>query len=118
MSAPASGSAVVVPTKDGAPQPGGAAAVTKMAGGGLVLSPLPLSGGKRRSKTKRLSKKVLRMFKTGSKAKLMKLMKGGQEATEVVTGTEGEGAETGAARKKRGTKRQSRKGSRKHAMLY
>ncbi len=111
MSAPVSSSAVVVPTKGGSPAPADAAAVTKMSGGGLVLSPLPLSGGKRR-KTRRISKKVLRMFKKGSKAKLMKLMKGGQEAAEVETGTDG--AEVGG-RKKRGTKRHSR---RKHAMLY
>jgi hypothetical protein len=84
-----------------------------MSGGGLVLSPLPLSGGKRR-KTRRISKKVLRMFKKGSKAKLMKLMKGGQEGEEVVTGTQSDGAEMGG-RKRRGTKRHSR---RKHGMLY
>lgn len=115
MSAPTS-SSVVVPTEAGTPQPGAAAAVTKMSGGGLILSPLPLGGGKRR-KTRRISKKVLRMFKKGSKAKLMKLMKGGQAAEQVVTGgqMEGEPEAVGARRKSR---RKSRKGSRKHAFLY
>lgn len=114
MPAPVDSSAVVVPTKEGTPQPAQAAAVTKMSGGGLLLSPLPLGGGKRR-KTKRLSKKVLRMFKKGSRSKLMKLMKGGEEATGVVTGSTGqsEGAASGG-RRKRGTKRRSRR----HAMLY
>ena len=51
MSAPKS-SAVVMPTKGGEAVPSEAAAVTKMAGGGLVLSPLPLSGGRKR-KTRR-----------------------------------------------------------------
>ena len=113
MSAPVDSSAVVVPTQAGAPQPAQAAAVTKMNGGGLLLSPLPLGGGKRR-KTKRLSKKVLRMFKKGSRSKLMKLMKGGQEATGVVTGSQvqSEGAASGGRRKR--TKRHSRR----HAMLY
>ena len=110
MSAPKS-SAVVVPAVGGEAAPAEAAAVTKMSGGGLVLSPLPLSGGRR--KTRRISKKVLRMFKKGSKAKLMKLMKGGQEAEEVVT-SEMKGAEMGGRKKSR---RGSRK-SRRHAMLY
>lgn len=115
MSAPKS-SAVVVPTENGTPKPGDAAAVTKMAGGGLVLSPLPLNGGRR--KTKRLSKKVLRMFKKGSAKKLSKLLKGGQAAEKVVA-TEGETAPAeGARRKRRGTK--TRRGSRKsrHSFLY
>ena len=110
MSAPTS-SSVVVPTKGGEAQPQAAAAVTKMAGGGLILSPLPLGGGKRR-KTRRISKKVLRMFKKGSKAKLMKLMKGGVDGEDVVTGEQA--PEVGARRKSR---RGSRK-SRKHPMLY
>ena len=112
-------SAVVMPTEGGAPQPSDAAAVTKMAGGGLVLSPLPLSGGRKR-KTKRLSKKVLKMFKKGSAKKLAKLLKGGQEAEEVMA-TEGESTpEEGAGRRRRGS-RKTRRGSRKsrrHAFLY
>ena len=118
MSAPKS-SAVVMPTEGGAAMPEQAAAVTKMAGGGLVLSPLPLSGGRKR-KTKRLSKKVLKMFRKGSAKKLQKLLKGGQEAEEVVA-TEGESpaAPTEGARRRgsRKTKRGSRK-SRRHAFLY
>jgi hypothetical protein len=117
MSATPKSSAVVVPTVNGEAKPAEAAAVTGMKGGGLLLSPLPLTGGKKKSKTRRLSKKVLKMFKKGSAKKLARLMKGGNEGEDEVV-TEGEGAETGAARKKRGTKRQSRKGSRKHGMLY
>lgn len=112
MSTPTS-SSVVVPTAHGSPQPSEAAAVTKMAGGGLILSPLPLSGGRKRGsrKTRRLSKKVLKMFKKGSKGKLMKLMKGGQEAEEVV-------AEEAAPAPMGGKKRRTARKSRRHAMLY
>ena len=115
MSAPKS-SAVVMPTEGGAPVPGDAAAVTKMAGGGLMLSPLPLNGGKR--KTKRLSKKVLKMFKKGSAKKLSKLLKGGQEAEEEVVAAETAAPAEGARRRK--TRRGGRKGSRKsrHSFLY
>lgn len=117
MSAPKS-SAVVVPTEGGAAMPEQAAAVTKMAGGGLVLSPLPLSGGRKR-KTKRISKKVLKMFKKGSATKLAKLLKGGQEAEEMVAAPEGAAAPVeGARRKRKGGK--TRRGSKKsrHAFLY
>jgi len=117
MSAPKS-SAVVMPTEGGSAMPEQAAAVTKMAGGGLVLSPLPLSGGRKRRGTKRLSKKVLKMFKKGSAKKLAKLLKGGQEAEDVMA-TEGEAAPVeGARRKRRGGK--TRRGSRKsrHSFLY
>lgn len=115
MSAPKS-SAVVMPTKGGEAQPAEAAAVTKMAGGGLVLSPLPLSGGKR--KTKRISKKVLKMFKKGSAKKLAKMLKGGQEAEAEVAAPEMGEATEGARRKRKGGK--TRRGSRKsrHSFLY
>ncbi len=113
MSAPKS-SAVVMPTKGGEAQPEQAAAVTKMAGGGLVLSPLPLSGGRKRRGTKRLSKKVLKMFKKGSAKKLQKLLKGGQEAEEVVA-TEGEAAPAEGARRRRS---KTRRTSRRHGFLY
>jgi hypothetical protein len=75
MSAP---SAVVVPnsTNGAASQ---AAAVTPVQGGGAVITPLPLNGG-RRHRSKKLSKKVLNMFKKGSRGKLMKMMKGGSAA--------------------------------------
>jgi len=66
--------AVVVPTTGGN-SADTAAAVTQMKGG-AVITPLPLSGG-RRHRTKKLSKKVLNMFKKGSRGKLMKMMKGG-----------------------------------------
>ena len=96
-----------------------AAAVTQ-AGGGLVLSPLPLSGGKR--KTRRLSKKVLKMMKSMPKAKLMKLMKGGAEAEEAVVepAAETPAAPTEGARRRRKSKKATRKGSKKsrHAFLY
>ena len=96
-----------------------AAAVTQ-AGGGLVLSPLPLSGGKR--KTRRISKKVLKMMKSMPKAKLAKLLKGGQEAEEAVVAPAGESAAPteGARRRSRKGGKKSRKGSKKsrHAFLY
>lgn len=83
---PADASAVVVPTgKDGAPDASKAAAATPMKGG-MMLSPLPLGGGKRR-KTRRLSKKVLKMLKKMPKAKLAKMMKGaGEDGEEAVMG--------------------------------
>jgi D-tyrosyl-tRNA(Tyr) deacylase len=61
-----------MPTSDGVPQPDQAASATKMAGGGLVLSPLPLGGGKRR-KSRRVSKKVVAMMKKMGAAKIAKL---------------------------------------------
>ena len=70
-------SAVVVPTTEGTPSMGEAAGVSKMKGGALVLTPLPLSGGRR--KTRKISKKVLKMLKKMGPAKVAKLMKkGGQ----------------------------------------
>ena len=86
-------SAVVVPNSQNG-SANEAAAVTPMKGG-MVLSPLPLSGGRR--KTKKLSKKVLNMFKKGSRGKLMKMMKGGNTMTTDDI--------TGARRKTRGRRR-------------
>lgn len=109
-------SAVVVPTTpSGTPQPAGATAVTQMKGGALLLSPLPLGGGKRRKtkKGKKVPKKVLRLFKPGSAKKLTKMMKGGEDAMEEVSG-DGMGAEEGGRKK---TRRGSRK-SRRHGFLY
>jgi len=97
MSSP---SAVVVPTADGKPVPGGAASATPMKGG-MILSPLPLGGGKRRSK--KLSKKVLKMMKKMTPKQLKKLMKGG----------EGEGAEGAPAPGPVGARRRGRKTARK-----
>jgi hypothetical protein len=75
-------SAVVVPNSQNG-SANEAAAVTPMKGG-MVLSPLPLSGGRR--KTKKLSKKVLNMFKKGSRSKLMKMMKGGSAISPAAYG--------------------------------
>lgn len=111
-----SSSAVVVPTSStGAPQTSQAAAVTPMKGGALVLSPLPLSGGRRHRKTKKVPKKVLKLFKKGSAKQLKKLMKGGVEAEEVVTG--GDDGDMEGARRSRRSRRASRK-SRRHGFLY
>jgi hypothetical protein len=74
-------SAVVVPNSANG-SASQAAAVTPMKGG-MVLSPLPLSGGR---KTKKLSKKVLNMFKKGSRGKLMKMMKGGSSLSPATVG--------------------------------
>lgn len=71
------------------------AAIQPVQGGGAVLSPLPLSGGRR--KTRRVSKKVLKMLKKMGPAKVAKMLKGGEAAP-----IEG------------GRRRKSRKGSRRH----
>jgi hypothetical protein len=115
----AKSSAVVMPMKGGAAQPADAAAVTEMKGGALVLSPLPLSGGRRKGsrKTKKVPKKVLKLFKKGSAKTLKKLMKGGQEAEEVVSTETAPESETMGGRKTRRT-RKGKKGSRKHGFLY
>ena len=94
-------SAVVVPTTEGTPDMGQAAGVTKMKGGALVLTPLPLSGGRR--KTRKISKKVLKTLKKMGTKKVMKMLKkGGQMEGEV------EPATTGARRRSR--KSSSRRG--------
>ncbi len=80
----------------------GDAAAVKPMKGGAVLSPLPLSGGRR--KTKRLSKKVLRMLKGMSKKKLAKLMKGGVDENG-----EEDPMITGSGKKKGKTARKSRR---------
>jgi hypothetical protein len=98
--------AIVVPTKGGEPLTGDAVEVKPMAGGGLALSPASITGGRRKSR--RMTKKMLKMIKGMSKAKLAKLMKGGE-------GMEGEGAEVGG-RKRKG-KKTARK-SRRHGLLY
>jgi hypothetical protein len=94
----------------GAPE--SAVAATKMAGGALALTPLPLSGGRRKSR--RMTKKMLKMIKGMSKSKLAKLMKGGEEAEEAVASAEPV-ADVGG-RKRRG-KKTARK-SRRHGLLY
>ena len=103
MSSP---SAVVVPTKGGELVPGAAASATPMKGG-MMLSPLPLAGGRRR-KSKKLSKKVLKMLKKMTPKQLKKAMKGGEgeEATEAAP----EAAPVGARRKTRRSKKSRRSG--------
>ena len=107
----AKSSAVVMPMKGGAAQPADAAAVTEMKGGALVLSPLPLKGGKR--KTKKVPKKILKMFRKGSAKTLRRLMKGGQGAEEVVATETAPESETMGGRKRKGSRK-----SRKHGFLY
>jgi hypothetical protein len=93
MSTPSS---VVVPPKGGSAD---AMAVTKLAGGGIAATALPLSGGR---KTRRLSKKAIKMLKAMPKAKLLKL-----------AGKKGGMAEMGGAKKKG-----SRKTKRRSGLLY
>jgi hypothetical protein len=85
---------------------GDAAHATAMKGGAVALSPLPLSGGRKRSR--RMTKKMRKMLKT------LKKLKGG-EMEEAVEAAE-DGAEApvveGARRRRRGS-RKSRRGSRK-----
>ena len=103
-------SGVVVPTAGGMPQPGSAMAATPMKGG-MMLSPLPLGGGKR--KTRKLSKKMLKMMKKMTPKQLKKLMKGGEG--EVA----GEGAEAAPAPGPVGARRRkSRKTKRRSGLLY
>ena len=112
--------AVVVPTNtSGSLQPAQAAAVTTMKGGAIAVTAMPLSGGGKRKKTKKVPKKILKLFKKGSAGKLRKLMKGGEAAKEVVVGGEGEGADLEGARRRRRTRRHSRRHSRRgHSFLY
>ena len=96
-------SAVVVPTTEGKPDMGSAAGVAKMKGGAIMLTPLPLNGGRR--KTRKISKKVLKTLKKMGTKKVMKMLKkGGQLEGEMVTE---EPVPTGARR--RGS-RKSRRG--------
>jgi hypothetical protein len=104
MSTPASTetpSAVVVPAA--AKGAGDMAAVVQngQAGGG-VISPLPYAGGKRRSR--KLSKKVLKMLKKMGPSKVAKMIKKGGNTM----GAEGTGME-GGRRHGRKTRRHSRR---------
>ena len=95
MSTPKAPSSVAV-----TPEGTEAVAATKMAGG-MMLSPLPLSGGRR--KTRRMSKKMMKMMKKMTPKQLRKMMKGGEElpaATETV----------GARRKSRKSSKKSKRG--------
>jgi len=109
-----SSSAVVVPTDSkGSLQPAQAAAVTGMKGGAVAVTAMPLTGGKR--KTKKVPKKILKLFKKGSAKKLRKMMKGGEAAMEEVAADSA--AEEGAGRRRK-TRRGSRKSRRGHSFLY
>jgi hypothetical protein len=77
--------------------------------GGMMLSPLPLGGGKR--KTRRLSKKMLKMLKKLPASKLKMLMKGGVEEGEApAAAPAAEAPATGARRKSRRGKKSRRSG--------
>ena len=75
--------------------------------GGMMLSPLSLAGGRRKSK--KLSKKVLKMLKKMTAGELKQAMKGGVDdaATEPVTA---EATPVGARRKTRRSKKSRRSG--------
>lgn len=98
--------AVMVPGSEGKPDMGSATGATKMSGGGLILTPLPLNGGKKGKKTRKVSKKVLKMLKKMGSAKVAKLLKkkGGQEET-----VEEEPMTAGRRKTRRGGRRHSRK---------
>ena len=91
-------SAVAIPTTDGVPKMADAVAV-KSGGGQITLSPLPLSGGRRR-KSRKLSKKALKMMKKMTPKQIKKMLKGGEEGMVA----EGEEAPVGA-RRRRSTRR-------------
>lgn len=88
--------AVAVPTSGSTSD---AVAATPMKGG-AILSPLPLSGGRR--KTRRMSKKALKMLKKMTPKQMRKMLKGGEEPVAAPE------AEMEGARRRR-----SRKGGRK-----
>ena len=90
-------SAVAIPTTDGVPKMADAVAV-KSGGGQITLSPLPLSGGRRR-KSRKLSKKALKMMKKMTPKQLKKMLKGGEE------GVVPEGEAPVGARRRRSTRR-------------
>lgn len=93
-------SAVVVPTEEGKPQMDQATGVAKMKGGVLVMTPLPLGGGKRRSR--KISKKVLKQLKKMGSAKVAKMLKKGGADQEIVEPIDG-------------ARRKTRRGGRKHS---
>jgi hypothetical protein len=106
MSSPADSKAAAVVVPNGADGAKDAAMVTPMAGGGGVISPLPYAGGKRKSR--RLSKKVLKMLKKMGPAKVAKMVKKGGDDTGMGEGsTDMEGARRRRSGKK--TRRYSRR---------
>lgn len=122
MSAPKSDSTVVL-TKEGA------AKATPVKGGGLILSPLPLTGGRRRAskkggrKSRKISKKALKAIKKIGGEEVVeaveKAMGGADEDPQVVKAEEEIADEAvemeepteGARRRK--SKKAGRKGGRK-----
>jgi hypothetical protein len=105
-------SAVVAPTTEGGKMDmANAAAVTKMSGGGVVLTPLPLVGGRR---SRKISKKVLKQLKKMGSRKVMKMLKkGGAEemmTAEPAAPTEETGGRRRKSRKTRRASRKSRRG--------
>lgn len=84
-----------------------AAGVAKMKGGAVVLTPLPLGGGKRRSR--KISKKVLKQLKKMGSAKVMKMLKKGGAEDEMMT------AEAPAEPTEGARRRKTRRGGRKHS---
>ena len=116
MSAAKTASPVVVTPE------GDAAKATPIKGGGLMLSPLPLSGGRRRSKkggrkSRKISKKALKAIKKIGGEEVVEAVEaamGGAEpvvAEEVAVGTE---AVEGARRRRGGkSKKAGKKGGRK-----
>jgi hypothetical protein len=101
-------SAVVVPATEGTPDMGQAAGVSKMKGGALVLTPLPLSGGRR--KTRKISKKVLKTLKKMGTKKVMKMLKKGGQAEESMA--------TEEAAPTMGARRRSRKSSSRRGLFH
>jgi len=80
-----------------------AAQVSEMKGGAIALSPLPLSGGRKR----RMTKKMKKMLKT------LKKLKGGEMEEAVEAAEEGAEAPVEGARRRRRGSRKSRRGSKK-----
>lgn len=74
--------------------------------GGALLSPLPLAGGRRR-KTRRMSKKAMKMLKKMTPKQIKKMLKGGEEPAPVAEEAEMEGARRRRSRK---ASRRSRRG--------
>lgn len=99
--APAS---LAIPTSGGELKPADAVAATPMRGGAL-LSPLPLSGGRRKSR--RISKKAMKMLKKMTPKQMKKMLKGGED---VATETEMEGARRRKSRRASRGSRKSRRG--------
>jgi hypothetical protein len=80
-----------------------AAQVSEMKGGAIALSPLPLSGGRKR----RMTKKMRKMLKT------LKKLKGGEMEEAVEAAEEGAEAPVECARRRRRGYRKSLRGSKK-----